>query len=699
MQSGSINRNGRRLALWARIAVVGISMAWAQTSPPTGGGGTGGGTTTTSVTYYATYKLDGGAASTSGQTYNATAADTSAVWVTNSGALTLTNPTIATSGNTSSTDNSSFYGLNAALLATAAGSVTVNGGTITTTGLSGNGAFSTGTGSSVALTGVTINASADGGHAVMATAGAAMTLTNCTLNTTGGSSSAVATDRGGGTVNVTGGAVTAAGGNSAGLYSTGALTATNTTFKVTGAEMAVIEGANSINLNNASLTSTFTKWGVMIYQSMSGDASGTQGVFTMTGGSLNYTPTSGPLFYVNNTTGTITLKGVAATTNSGVFLNAAAGSWGATGSNGGTVVLTGDGQTMTGDMAIDKISSLALTLKNASALKGAINNANTASAANVTLDSTSQWSLTADSYVSAFSDASGISGTSVSNVTGNGHNVYYNSSLSANSSLGAKTYTLANGGHLLPVGTTVTPSLPTIDTGGVVNAASNIGGVAPAAWISIYGTNLATATDTAASSDVVNGYLPTTFGGSTVTVDGKSAYFSYASPTQLNVQAPADTNTGSVTVKVTTSAGSGSIAANLSTVLPGLFTASNYVLAVRYSDSAIVNGTGAAASGYTTAAAAHPGDILEIYATGLGATTTTVAPGLVFSGAYATTVTPTVTIGGTNAAVSYCGLIGAGLYQINLTVPTSLTAGTYPVVVSLNGVSSPTTAVMKIAAN
>ena len=446
MQSGSINRNGRRLALWARIAVVGISMAWAQTSPPTGGGGTGGGTTTTSVTYYATYKLDGGAASTSGQTYNATAADTSAVWVTNSGALTLTNPTIATSGNTSSTDNSSFYGLNAALLATAAGSVTVNGGTITTTGLSGNGAFSTGTGSSVALTGVTINACADGGHAVMATAGAAMTLTNCTLNTTGGSSSAVATDRGGGTVNVTGGAVTAAGGNSAGLYSTGALTATNTTFKVTGAEMAVIEGANSINLNNASLTSTFTKWGVMIYQSMSGDASGTQGVFTMTGGSLNYTPTSGPLFYVNNTTGTITLKGVAATTNSGVFLNAAAGSWGATGSNGGTVVLTGDGQTMTGDMAIDKISSLALTLKNASALKGAINNANTASAANVTLDSTSQWSLTADSYVSAFSDASGISGTSVSNVTGNGHNVYYNSSLSANSSLGAKTYTLANGG-------------------------------------------------------------------------------------------------------------------------------------------------------------------------------------------------------------------------------------------------------------
>jgi uncharacterized protein (TIGR03437 family) len=390
---------------------------------------------------------------------------------------------------------------------------------------------------------------------------------------------------------------------------------------------------------------------------------------------------------------------VATTSNSGIFLNAAAGSWGTTGSNGGTVILTADGQIMTGDMVIDNISSLTLTMKNASSLTGAINAANTASAANLTLDSTSKWSLTADSYVTAFSDASGISGSSVTNISGNGHNVYYSSSLSANSSLGAKTYSLVNGGYLLPVGSTVTASVPSINSGGVVNAASFVAGMAPGAWISIYGMNLALATDTVTSSEVVNGYLPITFGGAGVTIDGKAAYFSYASPAQLNVQAPADTNTGSVTVKVTTSAGSGSLAVNLSSVLPGLFTASNYVLAVRSSDSVIINGTGAAASGYTTAAAAHPGDILKIYATGLGDTTTTVAPGLVFSGAYATTAMPTVTIGGTVATVLYSGLIGAGLYQINLTVPSSLTTGTYPVVVTQNGVSSPTTAVMKITTN
>jgi len=124
-----------------------------QGGPPPGGTPPGG--STTSVTYYATYKLDGGAAAQSNQTYTATATDTSAVWVSNSGALTLTNPTLTTSGNTSSQDNSSFYGLNAGLLVTS-GSATVTGGSITTTGTGANGAFATGSGSSVSLSNVTI---------------------------------------------------------------------------------------------------------------------------------------------------------------------------------------------------------------------------------------------------------------------------------------------------------------------------------------------------------------------------------------------------------------------------------------------------------------------------------------------------------------------------------------------------------------
>ena len=137
------------------------------------------------VTYYATYKLNGGTLTLSNQTYTASDTDTSGVWVASSGFLTLSNSTITTSGGTSSQDNSSFYGLNAGLPATAAGSATVSGGTITTHGAGANGAFATGSGSAVTLSNVRITAGADGAHGVMATQAGAVTLTNVDITTAG----------------------------------------------------------------------------------------------------------------------------------------------------------------------------------------------------------------------------------------------------------------------------------------------------------------------------------------------------------------------------------------------------------------------------------------------------------------------------------------------------------------------------------
>ena len=165
-------------ALLVSLAIAFAPAVRAQTGTPPGG-------TSSSVTYAATYKLDGGTATQANRTYSASAADTSAVWVTNSGVLTLTDPTITTTGNTSSQDNSSFYGLNAGLPATAAGSATVSGGTITTHGAGANGAFATGSGSAVTLSNVRITAGADGAHGVMATQAGAVTLTNVDITTAG----------------------------------------------------------------------------------------------------------------------------------------------------------------------------------------------------------------------------------------------------------------------------------------------------------------------------------------------------------------------------------------------------------------------------------------------------------------------------------------------------------------------------------
>lgn len=92
--------------------------------------------------------------------------------------------------------------------------------------------------------------------------------------------------------------------------------------------------------------------------------------------------------------------------------------------------------------------SASITLDNGSVLKGAVNATHTAKAAELTLDGASSWNVTADSYLTCLTDPTGISGTSVSNVTGNGHTVYCDAA--ACTALSGGTYSLDNGGYLEP---------------------------------------------------------------------------------------------------------------------------------------------------------------------------------------------------------------------------------------------------------
>lgn len=239
---------------------------------------------------------------------------------------------------------------------------------------------------------------------------------------------------------------------------------------------------------------------------------------------------------------------------------------------------------------------------------------------------------------------------------------------------------------------------PSISAGGVANAVGGSAGATPGAWISIYGSGLAITTRLLASSDLVDNTIPTSLGGVSVQINGKPAYVQYISATLINVLSPSDASRGTVAVTVTNAAGTGSANTTMSSVLPGLSVLSNYVRAVR-TDGVIVNGTGNAESGYVTAAAIGPGDTLSLYGTGFGPTSTTLADGLVFTGAYPTTNKVTVTIGGMEAPVSWAGLVGPGLYQINVTIPSELGDGDQAVVATVLGSSSQSSALVKVAAS
>lgn len=183
----------------------------------------------------AAYLLDSGTLTEQSGTYTTSTDSESAVCVTGTdAALVLEQPTITTSGESSSNEESSFFGLNAAVLNYDGGNLTIHGGSITSTGMGANSVFAYGSGV-ISVSDTKMKATADGGHAVFAAGGGTIIANNVDAVTTGASSSVVGTDRGSGTVVVHGGNYKATGMRSAGIYSTGTITASDATFTTTNA--------------------------------------------------------------------------------------------------------------------------------------------------------------------------------------------------------------------------------------------------------------------------------------------------------------------------------------------------------------------------------------------------------------------------------------------------------------------------------
>lgn len=345
------------------------------------------------VTYYATYELNGGAATESGQIYSAGATDTSGVWATNSGVLTLKDCIITTTGNSSSVNTSSQYGLNAGVLADTKGRIVMSGGSVTTSGSGANGLFATGSGAAITMSDGAITTTGSAAHGVDATYGGSITLTNVDVSTVGESASAgLSTDYGGGTVTVTGGTVTTAGSKSPAIYSTGVITVSNAKLVATGGGGGVIDGANSIILTNTSVQGK--TYGVKVHRTAK--SSGTATV-SMTGGSLTATAGDAFLFAAQSgaLTASVTLKGgVAVSAASGCLVDATTGS---------TVTFTADGETLTGSLIADGTSAITAALNNGTALTGM-----TTKAA-LTVDSTSTWVVPSASTLTSLTTSGTVS--------------------------------------------------------------------------------------------------------------------------------------------------------------------------------------------------------------------------------------------------------------------------------------------------
>ena len=262
----------------------------------------------------------------------------------------------------------------------------------------------------------------------MTTGEGTMNATNLNIHTTGNSSAAIRSDRGGGIVNVTEGSYITDGKGSPVIYSTADITVSDAYLESTSSQGVVVEGQNSVTLNNVELVASNVSknsdksdyyQAVMIYQSMSGDADEGLASFTMKDGSL--LNKNGDIFFVNNTIAEISLENVTITNQdaNGVFLRAAAAGWGTEGSNGGHVTMNLKNQMLEGDMIVDEVSSLNLYLSDSSSYSGAINQENSDGQIYVEVEEGSKWTLTADSYITSLT-------CSADSIDLNGHKLYVN---------------------------------------------------------------------------------------------------------------------------------------------------------------------------------------------------------------------------------------------------------------------------------
>ena len=364
------------------------------------------------------------------ETYTSTGDDENALRV-DGATVTLKDITIEkTAGSSSNTEDGDFYGQNAGLLVLNGATATITGATVNTSVTNGNGVFSYGEGTVVNISDSTIRTTENNSGGIQTTGGT-MNATNLDVETQGNSAAAIRSDRGGGTVNVDGGSYVTNGTGSPAIYCTADISVSDATLTANASEGVVVEGKNSVALTDCEVTGNMSNTYngdsdenihcIMIYQSMSGDADVGEATFSAEGGSI--TAKTGDMFYITNTDCEITLKDVAFTLANDVFLrvegNSSSRGWGTEGANGGDVMLTADSQEFTGNILVDEISSLVLTMKNGTSYEGAINPDGDGGTVDVTLDDDSTWTLTGDSYIASFDG-------DTSNITANGYHLYVN---------------------------------------------------------------------------------------------------------------------------------------------------------------------------------------------------------------------------------------------------------------------------------
>jgi len=354
-------------------------------------------------------------ATVDGENISSTGTDENAILISEGANVTVTDSTVSrTSNDSTGGDNSSFYGVGAAILTTD-GTAYISDTTVETDAAGGAGVFAYGDGV-VYVADCTITTQQDTSGGIHAAGGGTLYAWNLAVETNGESAAAIRSDRGGGTMVVDEGTYTSNGTGSPAVYCTADIVVHDATLTATASEAVCIEGLNTLHLYDCDLTGSMADdsqndctWNIILYQSMSGDSEVGNSVFEMVGGTL--TAENGGMFYTTNTESTFTLSDVDITyaDDSEFFLRCTGNDnqrgWGSCGSTGADGLFTAIDQEMEGDIIWDSISQLDFYMTDGSTLTGAVLDDETYAGdggdgyCNLYIGSDCTWTVTGDSVL------------------------------------------------------------------------------------------------------------------------------------------------------------------------------------------------------------------------------------------------------------------------------------------------------------
>lgn len=364
--------------------------------------------------------------SESKKTYYSEKADENALRVENGAIASIDGASVEKrSGDATSLEHTLLYGLNAAVLVRANAQLLLTNSEVSAAALGAGGVFAAG--GRAQLQSSVVRAAGASAYAVAAANGGVLSVKDTNVTTQGAASPAILAASGG-SIELAGGMTATAGQDAPTIRARGSVTAASATLRANNAEAVAIDGGSvslvdcavSGRMSDAAAATQSAPYCVALYHSRAEETA--TGTFSMTRGALS--AIRGDMFYVTNTKAAIQLEAVSLALGEGrAFLrvsgNDGSRGWGEAGENGASCAVTAIDQLIRGDVVVDALSSVALTLRGESVFTGTVNAANTARSARVTLENGARWELTGNAYLTAFTGR-------VSNVVTNGYTVYVN---------------------------------------------------------------------------------------------------------------------------------------------------------------------------------------------------------------------------------------------------------------------------------